>query len=43
MYLGDRWEHLFRVGDARVRAYGDAPLAGEMHWLEVPPQALWIF
>ena len=43
MYLGDRWEHLFRVGDARVRAYGDAPLEGEMHWLEVPPQALWIF
>jgi hypothetical protein len=26
-----------------VRAYGDAPLAGETHWLEVPAQALWIF
>jgi iron(III) transport system ATP-binding protein len=43
MYLGDRWEHLFHVGDARVRAYGDTPLEGEMHWLEVPVQALWIF
>ncbi|HJU21705.1 MAG TPA: ABC transporter ATP-binding protein [Casimicrobiaceae bacterium] len=43
MYLGDRWEHLFHVGDARVRAYGDTPLAGEIHWLEVPPKALWVF
>ncbi|HET7136015.1 MAG TPA: ABC transporter ATP-binding protein [Casimicrobiaceae bacterium] len=43
MYLGDRWEHLFHVGEARVRAYGDAPLEGETHWLEVPAQALWIF
>jgi len=43
MYLGDKWEHLFRLGDARVRAYGDAPLEGGNHWLEVPRQALWIF
>jgi iron(III) transport system ATP-binding protein len=43
MYLGDRWEHLFHVGDARVRAYGDGPLAGESHWLEVPRAALWVF
>jgi len=43
MYLGDRWEHLFHVGEARVRAYGDTPLEGETHWLEVPAQALWIF
>jgi iron(III) transport system ATP-binding protein len=43
MYLGDRWEHLFHVGEARVRAYGDTPLTGETHWLEVPPQALWVF
>src|SRR5689334_11953696 len=27
MYLGDKWEHLFHVGEARVRAYGDQPLA----------------
>ena len=43
MYLGDRWEHLFHVGEARVRAYGDAPLATGRHWLEVPRQAFWIF
>ena len=43
MYLGDKWEHLFHVGEARVRAYGDQPLAAGRHWLEVPPQAFWVF
>jgi iron(III) transport system ATP-binding protein len=43
MYLGDRWEHLFHVGEARVRAYGEEPLATGAHWLEVPGEAFWIF
>ncbi len=43
MYLGDKWEHLFHVGEARVRAYGDQPLDGGAHWLEVPRQSFWIF
>src|SRR6476661_1034959 len=43
MYLGDKWEHLLHVGEARVRAYGDQPLAAGRHWLEVPPQAFWVF
>jgi len=43
MYLGDKWEHLFRVGEARLRAYGDQPLAAGRHWLEVPRQAFWVF
>jgi iron(III) transport system ATP-binding protein len=43
MYLGDKWEHLFAIGDSRVRAYGDRPLAAGRHWLEVPRQALWVF
>jgi len=43
MYLGDKWEHLFHVGDARVRAYGERPLAAGRHWLEVPPQSFWVF
>jgi len=43
MYLGDKWEHLFHVGGARLRAYGDRPLAAGRHWLEVPREALWIF
>jgi iron(III) transport system ATP-binding protein len=43
MYLGDKWEHLFHVGEARVRAYGDHPLAAGRHWLELPPRAFWVF
>jgi iron(III) transport system ATP-binding protein len=43
MYLGDKWEHLFHVGGARVRAYGDRPLPAGRHWLMVPRDALWVF
>jgi len=43
MYLGDKWEHLFALGTARLRAYGDQPLAQGRHWLEVPRQSFWIF
>ncbi len=43
MYLGDKWEHLFRVGETRLRAYGDHPLAAGTHWLELPAQDLWVF
>ena len=43
MYLGDKWEHLFHVGEVRVRAYGDQPLTAGAHWLEVPRQSFWIF
>ena len=43
MYLGDKWEHLFHVGDARMRAYGAEPLAAGRHWLELPQQSFWVF
>jgi iron(III) transport system ATP-binding protein len=43
MYLGDRWEHLFHLGDMRLRAYGSAPLPAGEHWLEIPRDKLWIF
>ena len=43
MYLGDKWEHLFALGAARLRAYGDAPLAAGRHWLELPRRDLWVF
>jgi hypothetical protein len=39
----DRWNHLFRVAAARVRAYGERPLAAGRHWLDVPRDAAWIF
>ena len=43
MYLGDKWEHLFQLGEMRVRAYGATPLAGGEHWLEIPRSDLWVF
>ena len=43
MYLGDKWEHLFHVGEERLRAYGERPLATGRHWLEVPKSELWVF
>jgi iron(III) transport system ATP-binding protein len=43
MYLGDKWEHVLHVGDARVRAYGERPLGEGMHWLDLPVSDLWVF
>ena len=43
MYLGDRWEHLFRLGETSIRAYGDRPLAAGPQWLEMPRAELWVF
>ena len=42
MFLGDRWEHLFHLGDMRLRAYGNAPLPAGEQWLEIPRDNLWI-
>ncbi len=43
MYLGDKWEHLFRLGGAPVRAHGPEELAPGEYWLEFPPERFWIF
>jgi len=44
MYIGDRFEHLFELGQARLRAYGETPLpAGSTHFVELPRDAVWIF
>jgi len=43
MYLGDKWEHLFHLGEMRLRAYGGAPLPAGQHWLELPRGDLWVF
>ena len=43
MFLGDRWEHLFHLGETRLRAYGATPLAPGEHWLEIPRRDLWVF
>jgi iron(III) transport system ATP-binding protein len=43
MFLGDRWEYLFHLGDLRLRAYGPRALPPGNQWLEIPPESLWIF
>ena len=43
MYLGDKWEHLFRLGEIRLRAYGERPLAPGRHWVALPREQLWVF
>jgi iron(III) transport system ATP-binding protein len=43
MYLGERWELLFVRGDLNVRAYADTPPPRGEHYVEFPPDALWVF
>ena len=43
MYLGERWELLFAQGDTTVRAYAREPLPPGRHYVEFPPEALWVF
>jgi iron(III) transport system ATP-binding protein len=43
MFLGDRWEYVFHLGDQRLRAYGPAALPAGEQWLEIAPESLWIF
>jgi iron(III) transport system ATP-binding protein len=43
MYLGDRWECLFKQGDASVRAYSKHRIDPGQYWLEMPAEKLWVF
>ena len=43
MYLGERWELVFAREQLTVRAYADAPLQPGEHFVEFPPEALWVF
>ena len=43
MYLGDRWECLFKQGDANVRAYSKYRIDPGQYWLEMPAEKLWVF
>jgi iron(III) transport system ATP-binding protein len=43
MYIGERWELLFRKDELAVRTYASAPLKHESYHVEFPPPALWIF
>ncbi len=43
MYLGERWELVFAREQLTVRAYASAPLEPGEHFVEFPPEALWVF
>ena len=43
MYLGERWELVFARENLTVRAYAVAPLEPGEHYVEFPPDALWVF
>jgi iron(III) transport system ATP-binding protein len=43
MYLGERWELVFARESLTVRAYASVPLDPGEHYVEFPPDALWVF
>jgi iron(III) transport system ATP-binding protein len=45
MYLGDRWECLFKSpgGDTSLRAYSKHRLDAGHYWLHMPAERLWVF
>ena len=43
VYLGERWDHIFRVGDARVRAWTRDPPPDGPHFLSFPADWVWVF
>jgi iron(III) transport system ATP-binding protein len=43
VYLGERWDHLYRVGDLRLRAWSSEPPGQGPRFLGFPQDALWIF
>jgi iron(III) transport system ATP-binding protein len=43
MYLGDRWECLFKSGDSHIRAYSRHRIDPGNYWLEMPAGKLWVF
>jgi len=43
VYLGERWDYLFRAGDLKVRVRATAAPAQKPYWLHFPKESLWIF
>jgi iron(III) transport system ATP-binding protein len=43
MFLGDHKENLFKLGDLRLRCYGNVPAGNRECFLELPPEDLWVF
>src|SRR5262249_11958902 len=43
MYLGERWELVFKKGDLMIRTYASAPLSHGAYHIEFPADSLWVF
>jgi iron(III) transport system ATP-binding protein len=43
LYLGERWEYLFHLGELRVRVWGEERLPEGEYWVSAPKHSLWIF
>ena len=43
MFMGDRSEHLFKLGGLRLRGYGTDVRASGDGFLELPADDLWVF
>jgi iron(III) transport system ATP-binding protein len=43
LYLGERWEYLFFLGDLRIRLWGEERLPEGEYWISIPEKSLWIF
>jgi iron(III) transport system ATP-binding protein len=43
MYLGDRWECLFKRGETSMRAYSKQRLEAGEYWVQMPAEKLWVF
>jgi iron(III) transport system ATP-binding protein len=43
MFLGDRKENLFKLGDLRLRCYGSVPAGSRECFLELPRDDLWVY
>jgi iron(III) transport system ATP-binding protein len=43
MFVGDRWEHLFHLGETRLRCYAPDRLPAGRHRLRLPAEDLWVF
>jgi iron(III) transport system ATP-binding protein len=43
LYLGERWEYLFHLGELRIRVWGEERLPEGEYWVSVPETSLWIF
>lgn len=43
MFLGSTWEHVLRGQDITIRAHHNAPLSQGKHWVELPPEHVWVY